>query len=75
MPNNSELKVITTLTKDQIKLLQSLAVKHEDTFTYYHIPFWFADLGKGEFEILSYEQLPDYVKEDLKDIPKESSAA
>lgn len=72
MPNQSEVKIVTTFTKEQIKFLTSHALIHRDTFTYYHLPQWFADLGKGEFEILTFDQLPDYVREDLKDtIPNE----
>ncbi len=60
MPNQSDMKVITTLTKDQFNLFKSLGLIIDNE--YFHLPQYFKNLGAGEFEVINFEDLSEDVK-------------
>lgn len=67
------MKVITTLTNEQVKLFHVYAAIITDDYgrRYYHIPFFFKDLGHNEFEVLKREELRQDVKDFIKpEIPE-----
>ncbi len=64
--NTLDKKVITTLTNEQLQLFKDHAVvikDDNDGNTYYHLPFFFKDLGYNEFEIMGKDTIPEWVKD------------
>jgi len=60
MPNILDKTVITTFTKEQFDLFKSLGVIINNE--YFHLPQYFKCLGAGEFEIITFKDLPEDVK-------------
>lgn len=62
------MEVKKTFSRSQIGFLISHSQKAWDGNGYYHMPFYFKRKEvngerESEFEILTYEQLPDHIKE------------
>lgn len=54
--------VIQKLTKEQVYFLNSLSNQiYDGENNYYYLPFWFKELGDGDFEIIRFEKLPKSV--------------
>lgn len=64
MPNQSDMKILTTLTKEQFDLFKSLAMIIDNE--YYHLPQYFKNLGEGEFEVINFNQLPEDIKQTIE---------
>lgn len=55
------------ITKEQFDLFESNAAKMEYNGTYYYLPYWYKDLGDGYFEQITFEKLPEGLKEIIKE--------
>lgn len=51
--------------KEQSDLLRAAALQItlENGDTYFHLPFFYKDLGNNEYEVLKKDQLPDDIKD------------
>lgn len=56
---------IIKFSKEQSDLLRAAALQItlENGDTYFHLPFFYKDLGNNEYEVLKKDQLPDDIKD------------
>ena len=63
--------VATIITKEQVQFLKNHSSQiHDGETTWYYMPFWFKQVGEGEFEIITFEKLPENIIEMIKDLRK-----
>lgn len=61
------------LTPEQESFLKHGSTIHVKDEKWYYFPFWFKKSDDNNYEIVNFEQVPDYVKRFITDIREDNS--